>query len=425
MKLLKTFGILLIVIGLFGGAMFGLNFYTGPIIEANKANASSGRLNEVMPGAAGYEDITATLGTLPETVKKVHKETGGLGYVIECAATSQYTGDTPMDILLGIDATGKICGIKLAAHSESKIFDADYPSTYIGKDSALTGVELFAGVTFSSTAFKNAVSDAMGVLIANNLISEGVKTDEQILKEMIPTLHTGLSAGGVLKADQITASGNIFEGYKAKNGSGFAFIMQSGEAKLLVLVNAAGACKVYNTEGADVTAANEALCTEALAAAGTKADYTAQATAAITAAYSNATEIELLDFSSFGNVVYAASFRNGEKTCYAFFSAPLTYEDSPMSILTVLDETGAIVQQSVKEFAFGHGVEYMPIYTNGYGDTSGATFKAYLEKFIGLKDTTLSDDVLVAKATVSSTAVKLATADAFAAFKTIEKGGEQ
>ena len=37
MKLLKTFGILVIVVAIFGGAMFGLNFYTGPIIEANNA----------------------------------------------------------------------------------------------------------------------------------------------------------------------------------------------------------------------------------------------------------------------------------------------------------------------------------------------------------------------------------------------------
>ena len=39
MKLLKTFGILLIVIAVFGSAMFGLNFLTGPIIEANNAGA--------------------------------------------------------------------------------------------------------------------------------------------------------------------------------------------------------------------------------------------------------------------------------------------------------------------------------------------------------------------------------------------------
>lgn len=424
-QFLKTFGILFIVVAIFGGAMFGLNFWTGPIIEANNAGAANDRLNAVMPGGAAYEDITATLTGLPASVVKVNKETNGLGFVIECTATSQYTGDTPMDIVLGVDATGKICGINLVSHSESLIFGADYPSTYIGKDSALSGVELYAGSTFSSTAFKTAVEEAMGVLAANNLIQAGVKTDEQILAEMIPTLHTGLSSSGMLKADSVVASGNIVEGYKALNGSGFAFIMQSGEAKILVLVNNAGVCKAVDTTGADVTAANETLCTEALAAAGASKDFSTEANKMITLGFTDATEITPVSFDSFGNVVYAASFKSGEKTYFAFYSAPLTYGDNAMAVCTVLDESGAIAKQDVKEFLFGHGVEYLPVYGNGYGDVSSSTFKAYEEKFNGLKGDTLSDSVLVSGATLSSTAVKLATADAFAAFQSINNGGAQ
>lgn len=424
MKLLKTFGILLIVVALFGTAMFGLNFVTGPIIEANKAGAANDRLNAVMPGGTAYEDITSTLSNVPANVKKVSKETSGLGFVIECTATSQYTGGDPMDIVLGVDAEGKICGINLVSHSESLIFGADYPATYIGKDSALTGVELYAGSTFSSTAFKNAVSDAMGVLISNNLIKEGVKTEEQILAEMIPTLHTGLSAGGILKAEKIVASGNIVEGYKALNGSGFAFIMQSGDAKLLVLVNAAGACKVVDTTGADVTAANEALCTEALTAAGTFKDYTTALSTTILAHYNDATAITKLDFTTFGNVAFAASFQSAGNTYYAFYSVPLSYEDNAMSITTILDANGAIVKQDIKQMAFGHGVEYM----DGIKDmvnSSSSAFQSFLGKFAGLTEDTLTDSVLVTGATVSTSAVKLATADAFAAFKSINNGGNQ
>ncbi len=424
MHLLKTFGILLIVIAIFGGAMFGLNFVTGPIIEANNAGAAAGRLNEVMPGGTAYEDVTATLSGVPASVVKVHKETAGLGFVIECTATSQYTGDTPMDIVIGIDATGKICGIKLFAHSESLIFGADYPSTYIGKDSALTGVELYAGSTYSSKAFKGAVEEAMGVLISNNLIAEGVKTDEQILAEMIPTLHTGLTAGGVLKAQSVQASGNIVEGYKALNGSGFAFIMKKGDAKLLVLVNAAGACKVVDLEGNDVTADNATLCEEALTAAGTQTDFAQSASAMILAAYSDAAAITPVAFTTFGNVVYAASFTTGANTYFAFYSKPLTYDDNAMSICTVIDENGAIVSQNVQQMAFGHGVEYMPGIKD-YGNPGAQIYKDYLNKFNGLKESTLSDSVLISGATVSSTAVKLATADAFAAFNSINNGGDQ
>ena len=106
MKLLNTLLILVIIVAVFGGSMFALNLYTGPIIEANLAGAANDRLNVVMPGGKNYEDITATLSDLPASVVKVNKETSGLGYVIECTATSQYTQSAPMVIVLGVDATG-------------------------------------------------------------------------------------------------------------------------------------------------------------------------------------------------------------------------------------------------------------------------------------------------------------------------------
>ena len=101
----------------------------------------------------------------------------------------------------------------------------------------------------------------------------------------------------------------------------------------------------------------------------------------------------------------------------------MTFEDNAMEICTVIDENGAIVNQNVKEMAFGHGVEYMPGIQNLL-DPSGADYASYLEKFNGVTADTLTDNVLVAGGTVSSSAVKLATKDAFNAFNTI-KGGEQ
>lgn len=423
MKLLKTLGILLIIVAVFGGAMFGLDFYTGPIIEANLAGAANDRLNAVMPGGKAYEDITATLTGVPASVVKVSRETSGLGYVIETTATSQYTGGTPMDIVIGVDSTGLICGIKLVSHSESLIFGETYPETYIGKDSALSGVELYAGSTFSSTAFKTAVEEAMGVLAANDLIKAGEKTPEQILTEMIPTLHTGLSSSGMLKAETVEASGNIVAGYKALNGSGYAFIVKSGETNVLALVNVSGVCKVYDTTGADVTESNAAICEEAIAATTDVKDFSAAAEGMITSKYADATEITPIELDTFGNVVYASSFKSGENTYYAFYSRSLTYGDNAMDICTVIDENGAIVSQGVKQMAFGHGVEYMPGIQN-YTDSASAAYNEYLNKFNGITSDTLGDDVLISGGTVSSTAVKLATSDAFAAFNSI-KGGEQ
>lgn len=430
MKLMKTLAILLVIVIVFGAAMFGLNFYTGPIIEKNNAGAEFAPLLAVMPEGAAFDgeakmDLTA-LKDVPASVLSVYKEAAGQGYAIRCTAESSYS-TAPMEITIGISADGKICGVQIDSYNDSASFDfrakdPNYLGTYIGKDSALVDVGTVSGSTFSSTAFKNAVSEAMGVLIANDLIAAGVKTDAQILAEMIPTLHTGLTSGGLLKAESVAASGNITEGYKALNGSGYAFVVKSGETSVLAIVNASGVCKVYDTTGADVTEANDAIVQEALAAAGAGEDFADAATKRLQAEYPDATEITPVQVGSFGNVVYAASFKTGGKTCYAFYARPLTYEDNAMAITTVLAENGAIVSQDVKEFLFGHGVEYLPAY-NTYGDTGSADFKAYEGKFAGITAETVSDELLISGATISSTAVKLATQDAFAAFASVMNGG--
>ena len=427
MKLLKTIGILLIIVAVFGGIMYGLHFYTDSLIDAHKAGAANDRLNAVMNGGSAYEDITATLKDVPANVTSVNKETSGLGYVISCTAATSFS-DEPMQIDIGVSADGKICGIKIYSYGtgdnnwNNKLTANGYPETYIGQDSSLADVGLSSGVTVSSTAFKNAVAEAMGVLISNDMIVAGVKSDAQILTEMIPTLHTGFTAGGLFKATEVAASGNIELGYKALNGSGYAFIVKSGEASFLALVNATGVCKVYDTTGADVTESQTAVRDEAISAA-TLTDVSEEANKMITAKFEDATEITPVEFTTFSNVVYACSFKSGEKTYYAFYSTPLSYEDSAMAICTILDETGAIVNQNVKQMAFGHGVEYM----NGikeFVNLAGQAYKDYLAKFDGITGDTLTDDVLVTGATVSSSAVKLATEDVFDAFNSIV-GGEQ
>lgn len=410
MKLIKTLAILLVIVAVFGGAMFALNLYTGPIIEANNAGAANDRLNAVMTGGKAYEDITATLKDVPASVVKVNKETSGLGYVIEATATSQYTGGDPMDIVIGVDNTGKICGIQLVSHSESLIFGADYPSTYIGKDSALAGVELYAGSTFSSTAFKNAVSESMSVLISNNLISAGVKSDAQILEELIPTVAPGYS-----KILEATATGNIEKAFVAENGAGFAYIVKSGDASFLAIVNAMGVCKVYDVEGNDVTAANAAIVDEAKAhATANQTDYIEALKTKAGKMMEGAENIESVELDTFNTVVAAVSFNVGDVKYYAFYSRSVGFHQ--MDVYLVIDEKGAIAKLDAKQFIFDE--EY-------FANFGGMNVGEYKNGFVGLTGDTWNDDVaVIATATMTSNAVKQSTKDAFAAFNSI-KGGEQ
>ena len=369
--------------------------------------AANERINQMLEGASGFEDITATLKDVPASVVKIHKETSGLGFVIEAQATSDYTGGAAMDILIGVAADGKIASIKLVSHSESKIFDEAYLETYVGQDSALAGVDIFAGVTFSSKAFKGAVEESLGVLISNELITAGVKSDDQILSEMIETV-----APGFVKVSEVPASGNITKAIKAGNDAGFAYIVKSGDANFLAVVNAMGVCKVYNVAGEDVTAANEAVVTEAKAHAS--ASQKAFQTAADTKfgkMIEGATDITPIAVDTFNSVVYAVQFKVEDATYYGFYSRSFGFDQ--MDVYIVIDENGAIVKVDAVQFIFHE--EY-------FGTFAGMP-DGYKDGFIGVTEDTFGDQYIIATATMTSNAVKQSTEDAFACFNTLNDGG--
>lgn len=414
MKLLKTFVILLVIVALFGGAMYGLNLYTGPIIEKNNAGAANDKLNAVMPGGTGYEDITATLSDLPASVTEVHKETSGLGYVILCTAESSYS-TAPMEITLGVSADGKISGVEITAYNDTESFDfrakdPNYLTSYIGQDSALADVGLVAGSTFSSTAFKNAITEAMGILIANDMIAAGVKGDDQILTELIATV-----APGFTKLTEEAGTGNIQKILTAENGTGFAYIVKSGNATVLAIVNAMGVCKVYNVEGADVTAENAGVVTEVTAHAATKPNkFTDDLTAKIGRMMEGAADITPIALDTFNTVVSAASFTLDGATYYGFYARSIGFHQ--MDVFFVIDENGAITKMDAKQFIFDEE------YFMAFGGMDVGTYK---DGFVGITGETFTgDETIIATATMTSNAMKEATQDAFDAFNAL-KGGAQ
>lgn len=437
-RILTTTLIILTISLTFGVAMFGLNFITGPMIEANNAGAELAPLLAVMPEGAEfgsdaliYDSNNASASALkgvPANVLSIYKEKNGLGFVVRATAKSGYT-TSPLVTTIGVTADGKICGIQIDSYGDESgsnwnktILTNDYINTYIGQDSALGGVELIANPTSdkaSSVAYKNAVSAALESLIANNLITAGVKTDAQILAELIPTVAPGLKMN-----EAVAASGNITEAYKALNNAGFAYIMTEGEASYLAVVNAVGVCKIYDVEGTDVTADHETLVTEAKAASAGQTSYVDNLTTKLGNIMANAENVTPVSFDTFGNVVSAVSFQNEGVTYYAFYSTPLTYGNNLMSIVTVIDENGAIVKQDIETILYGHGVDYLPVYGQGYGDPTSGKYNSYEGLFGGMTSGTLDDSVLISGATISSTAIKTATADVFATFESI-KGGEQ
>ncbi len=413
-EFLKSAAVIVVICTVFGLAAFGLNFYTGPIIEANNAGAANDRLNAVMPDGKAYEDITSTL-TLPENVVSVNKETSGLGYVIEVTWTSSFTKDGVNTVLVGISTEGKIIKINNETYFDSEgynIFskDPNYLASFEGQDSTLADVGLVAGSTYSSTAFKAAVNTAFETLVANDLVTGAQKSDEQILTEMIAE-----KAPAFTKLKDAAASGNITKALKSEYDTGFALLMSKGGDNYLALVNPFGYCELYDTEGNAVTAANADLVAEAQAyAKANQKDYSADYKSKFEKMFPGAENMTLLDnVSTFSTLAGGVSFTLEGKTYYGFYSRAYGFEQMDMYI--VIDEDGKIAKFDAKALIFHE--EY-------FGNFAGMP-AGYKDNLIGLDQNSYDgSQTVIATATMTSDAVKAGMNDAFAAFESI-KGGAQ
>ncbi len=416
---------LIVLFLVFALLLTGLNTWAGPIIEQGEASQAVGPLMEVLPGAQGFDLLYSNDGSagselvdVPESVESIYSETSGLGYAMLLTTSQGYTKQ-PMEIALGIDAEGKIAGAQVLVYPETKDMGVDtYPQTYVGQDSTLADVSLVAGVTYSSKAFHDAVLDAFSALTANELVSAGVKGDDQLLTELIATVFPGImnSEGAMQGEETDTGIDGVTAAYKAPNGAGFAFIANVDGTGVLAIANTSGSACVYDVDGNVVTDSYAAFAETAAAYARDNGDlYTDDDISKLSAYYSKEAEYAVLGLDGVYNSVTAAYTvtENGE-TLYAFVSRPYGYSNMPMAVYYVLNADGEIVMMNAKEFILEK--EYFSKYT--------LDAPSYKEGFVGLTGETMTDDVaFISGATVTTNAVKVATRDVFDAFATLKENG--
>ena len=416
--------VLVLIFAVFALVLFGINIFAAPLIEANGSAQQFAPLYSVMPEAKGFELIydandsaASALVDVPETVQAIYSESSGLGYAIRLSTTQGYTKE-PIEFTIAIDAEGKISGTELTAYPDTKDFGADYPGSFIGQDSALGDVGLVAGVTYSSSAFKNAVSDGFAALIANDLVGAGVKSDAQILTELSVQVFTGLAnRDGVAQVEEPEIAEGQFtfiqKIMKALNGSGSAFVAKDGESSYLLICNVSGAVRVYDIEGKDITdTANAAMVEEASSYAAANPVSTADAELKkLRTMVSEGAELTALPLDDvFNSVTGAYRVTDGETTLYGFCARPYAYSNQPIAVYYVLDENGAIVSMACDEIIlFG---EYFTSY-----ELDEAKYK---EGFAGLTaDSFTGEQTLISGATASTNAMTVAIEDVFAAFQAI------
>ena len=412
----KSIAVLLVLFVLSALLLTGINTVTAPLIEANGASAQFEPLFAVMPEAQNFDVLysaqdpaATTLTDVPDTVTGIYSETSGLGYAITLSTSAGYTKE-PIEMTLAVDPEGKISALEVTAYPESRDVGAEYLTSFQGQDSALPDVGLVAGTTFSSAAIKNAVSDGFAALISNDLVGAGVKSDDQILLELLPAQYPGIANNGVGQYEEAEVNaGSIVKAFKALNGSGFGFILNDGSANYLGVWTLAGGAKIVDLEGNPVD--NAALLEEIKAYGSANAEsFAEKESAKLLRMVSEGAEITALPVEIYNSVTGVYSILDGGAQFYGFVARSYGYSNLPMAVYYVLDVNGAIVSMNVDELIFYK--DYFNAYT--------LDEPSYKEGFIGLAaDTYTGEQALIAGATMSTGGMDTATKDVFAAFAAI------
>ena len=198
------------------------NSVTEPIIIKNQNASANKALLEVMPEGEGFDPVQLEGLALPGTVSEIFKETNGKGYVIKLI--TQGYGDE-MVIMCGVDSNSVVTGAVCISSGETLGKEKTYGENFMGKDAqGVEGVDTIAGATKTTSAYKNAVTDALKAVIILGGGSVDIRSDEEILAD---NLNAALAqgAGKFEKLFRTELIENVDAIYAAENGEGYVFVI--------------------------------------------------------------------------------------------------------------------------------------------------------------------------------------------------------
>ena len=408
---------LLLLLALMAGLVYGANGVAAPIVAENErlaaeaaAAAEKALLGDSVMLYDRADPAASTLTVTADTVQSVYRDESKQSYLLRLSTFEGYTKDVPIELTLVVDFEGKIVSLAVESSGETKELSEDFLPSFAGQDSTLAGVELVAGVTFSSSAIRNAVNDGFNALIENGLFAAAEKSDEQLLRELLAVVYPGLvNKAGVVQGEELAGAGGVTSGYKAANGSGFAWFV-GGEKELLAVSTTLGGVTLYDAAGEDVTAsADAALLDEIRSLSEANAeDFSAETEKNLAKMLEEGAALTAAEIPGLcSTVVGAYTVETAEGTLYAFAAHPYGYSNEPMELYYVLDESGAITAFRAKEL-----ILYSEYFSNYTLDEP-----SYKEGFLGLTAESFNgEQALIAGATMSTDAVDTATRDVFEAF---------
>ncbi len=220
-KNIKNIAVLVCICVIIALLLAVTNSVTAPIIEKNQNESANAALLEVMPNGKGFEKVDISGYNLPSTVTEANKETSGLGYVIKLV-TSGY--GTDMVIICGVTSDGVVTGAVCLSSNETLGKEKTYGENFAGKDAAGTDeVEIIAGATKTTEAYKNAVKDAINTAVILGGGAVDIRTEEEVLAD---NLSASLPAGDKFtKVFLVEVIEDIDAVYVADNGAGYVCVV--------------------------------------------------------------------------------------------------------------------------------------------------------------------------------------------------------
>ena len=387
-KSLKDVIVLVAICAVFAVILAATNSVTAPIIKDRLEQAANEAYFGVMEGATGFDTVT-TDKVIPSTVKEIKKEQSGMGYAIKIETKGYGSGLT---LIIGVSADGIVTGAQCIASNETNKHENSYGNNFIGKDLAGVGaVDLVAGSTLTTEAYRNAVIDAINTVSILGGKEVDLRTEEEKFQDALEAaLPDG--EGKFTKVVLLSDLDGIDSVYKADNDKGYVCVIGTDSTGTFIGINAEG--KAIGSHSDEIKSLAEKAIEQV------KSETTVD-----------------VDLSQFDNslikerVNYAKKAGNGTyiieiKTKGQFSS------ETPIVIMVVIDANGKLLNAQT--------VSHDETPTYGGLQLADGKFNTTL---IGKNETEIGGVDTVAGTTVTTTAFKNAILDAFNVVKIL--GGEE
>ena len=160
------------------------NSITAPIIAKQESSATQGALKEVLPSGEDFKEIDLSKYKFPATVIEAYSEKNG-GCVFKLETTGYSSG---LVIMCGISPDGTVAGAVCIASQETNNAEKTYGEKVKGKSAEnIDTVDTVSGSTLTSTAYRNAVKDALNAFKIFGGEAVDIRTDAEILAEGLNT----------------------------------------------------------------------------------------------------------------------------------------------------------------------------------------------------------------------------------------------